>query len=66
MLQNLVEKKLNIKIDDLIQLFHKNNYSEVLIKVTKLLKESPENLQLLSIKAITLISLKKYLGLKLN
>ena len=60
MLQNLVEKKLNIKIDDLIQLFHKNNYSEVLIKVTKLLKESPENLQLLSIKAITLISLKKY------
>ena len=49
MLQNLVEKKLNIKIDDLIQLFHKNNYCE--LKVTKLLKESPENLQLLSIKA---------------
>ena len=59
MLNTSAEKKLNIKIDNLIQLFHENNYTKVLKSVTELLNQNPKNLQLLTIKAITLASLKK-------
>ena len=60
MLDTSVEKKLNFQIDNLIQLFHENNYSKVLKKVSQLLNQNPNNLQLLTIKAITLVSLKKF------
>ena len=60
MLNISVEKKLNLKIDNLIQLFHENNYTKVLKSVTELLNQNPKNLQLLTIKAITLASLKKF------
>ena len=60
MLDTSVEKKLNFQIDNLIQLFHENNYSKVLNKVSQLLNQNPKNLQLLTIKAITLVSLKKF------
>ena len=60
MLDTSDERKLNLKIDNLIQLFHENNYSKVLKVVTELLNQNPKNLQLLTIKAITLVSLKKF------
>ena len=60
MLNISVEKKLNLKIDNLIQLFHENNYTKVLKSVTELLNQNPKNLQLLTINAITLVSLKKF------
>ncbi len=60
MLDTSDEKKLDLKIDNLIQLFHENNYSKVLKRVTELLNQNPKNLQLLTIKAITLVSLKKF------
>ena len=60
MLDTSAEKKLNLKIDNLIQLFHENNYTKVLKSVTELLNQNPKNLQLLTIKAITLASLKKF------
>ena len=34
-------KKLNLQIDNLIQLFHENDYSEVLKEVTALLNQNP-------------------------
>ena len=46
MLDTSAEKKLNLKIDNLIQLFHENNYSKVLKRVTELLNQNPKNLQL--------------------
>ena len=43
MLNTSAEKKLNIKIDNLIQLFHENNYTKVLKSVTELLDQNPKN-----------------------
>ena len=60
MLNTSAEKKINLKINNLIQLFHENDYSKVLNNVTELLEQYPNNLQLLTIKAITLVSLKKF------
>ena len=36
MLNTSVEKELNFQIDNLIQLFHENNYTKVLKSVTEL------------------------------
>jgi len=60
MLDTLIEKKLNLQIENLIQLFHENKYSEVLKQVTELLNQNQKDLQLLTIKAITLVNLKNF------
>ena len=49
MLNTSAEKKINLKINNLIQLFHENDYSKVLNNVTELLEQYPNNLQLLTI-----------------
>ena len=60
MLQPINKNSLTTKIDNLINFYNQNDYLKVIENTKLLIKEYPDNEQLLSIMGITLSAMNQY------